>query len=144
MTGVDTASSTYLPRDAHQPRGNKPWCAACNTDRHLLVDSITVMDPRQETLAAAVNCTRCGSYYVLSTTPVFVAVILARSATADDVMHLGTEYIHCGEPMSPADPETTAAHKPITTGPMVADFLGAYLRTRVLQCRCGFQMEIPH
>ena len=144
MTGVDTASSTYVPQDAHQPRGNQPWCAACDTDQHLIVDSLTVMDPQRETLAAGVNCTRCGSSRVLSTTAVLVAAILARSATAEDVMHLGTDYIHCGEPMNPADPAATAARKPITTGPMAADFLGAYLRTRVLQCRCGFQMQIPH
>jgi hypothetical protein len=144
VTVVDTAASTYLPHGAHQPRGNQPWCAPCDTDRHLLVDSITVMDPRRETLAAAFNCTRCGSSRVLSTTVVLIAVILARSPAADDVMQLGAEYIHCGEPLHPGDPEATAARKPISTGPMAADFLGAYLRTRVLQCRCGFQVEIPH
>jgi hypothetical protein len=141
---LSTTANTYLPRDAHQPRGSRPWCATCDTDLHLAVDSITVMDRRRETLAVAFNCTNCGGSRVLSTTPGFVAAILARSTNNDDVVHLGAQYIHCGEPMSPTDPDLRNSHTPLSTQPRPADFLGAYLRTRVLRCRCGFQMEIPH
>jgi hypothetical protein len=60
-----------------------------------------------------------------------------------DVVHPGAAYIHCGEPMSPADPEPGNARRPVSTQPGPVDVLGVYLRTRVLRCRCGLQMEIP-
>ena len=135
--------TTHVPRDAQQPRGTQPWCATCDTDVHLVVDTIAVMDRRAETLAVAFNCVKCGGSQVLSTTASFVAAILARSANNDDVMHLGDEYIHCGEPMSATDPDLRSSRAPVSTTPRPADFLGAYLQTRVLRCRCGFQMEIP-
>ena len=141
---MSTISSTYLPRDAHQPRGKQPWCAPCDTDLHLVADSIAVMDRRRETLAVAFNCAKCGGSRVLSTTAGFVAAVLARSTTNDEVVHLGADYVHCGEPMSPTDPELKSLGTPVSTHPRPADFFGAYLRTRVLRCQCGFQMEIPH
>lgn len=72
---MSTVSSTYLPLDAHQPRGRRPWCADCDTDQHLLVDSIAMMDRRRETLAAAIHCSKCGASRVLATTAVFIAVL---------------------------------------------------------------------
>ena len=74
---MSAISSTYLPLDAHQPRGKQPWCATCDTDLHLVVDSITVMDHRRETLAVAFNCAKCGGARVLSTIAGFVAAVLA-------------------------------------------------------------------
>lgn len=141
---MSTISSTYLPLDAHQPRGKQPWCATCDTDVHLVVDSIAIMDRRRETLAAAVNCSKCGGARVLSTTAGFVSAVQARSTANDYVPHPGAEYIHCGEPMSPTDPDLRSSHAPLSTQPGPTDFLGEYLRTRVLRCRCGFQIEKPH
>ena len=69
------ASNSYLPRDAHQPRGRRPWCATCDTDRHLLADAVTTLDPLRDTLAAAVSCARCGGSRVLATTADFLAAI---------------------------------------------------------------------
>ena len=85
---LSTVPSTYLPRGAHQPRGSRPWCAACDTDRHLVVDSVTVLNRRLETLAVAFDCANCGGSRVLATTAAFVAAILARSARHDDASHL--------------------------------------------------------
>ena len=66
-----------MPRDAHQPRGRRPWCATCDTDQHLLADAVTTLDLIQETLAAAVSCARCGGSSVLATTAAFLAGIRA-------------------------------------------------------------------
>ncbi len=91
---MGTISSTYRPLDAHQPRGKQPWCATCDTDVHLVVDSITMMDRHSETLAAAFNCAKCGGARVLSTTAGFVAAVLARSTAngppRDLLPHPGT------------------------------------------------------
>jgi hypothetical protein len=53
------------------------------------------------------------------------------------------EYIHCGEPMSPSDPDQRSSLAPLSTQPRPMDLLGTYLRIRVPRCRCGFQMEKP-
>jgi hypothetical protein len=68
-------SYTYLPRDAHQPRGRRPWCGTCDTDQHLLADAVTTLDRVQETLAVAVSCARCGGSRVLATTAAFLTGI---------------------------------------------------------------------
>jgi hypothetical protein len=132
--------------------GHRPWCTDCDSDDHLIVDTITRLNRRQETLAVAFNCTRCGGSRVLATTAQFVAAIMARPGRArpgkaGDALELGRPgegYIHCGEAMAPADPAMRNAYLPLTTDPGPADLLGVYLQTRVLRCRCGFQMELPH
>ncbi|WP_264356075.1 hypothetical protein [Pseudarthrobacter sp. MM222] len=72
---MSVTSNTYLPRDAHQPRGRRPWCATCDTDRHLLADAVTTLNPQQDTLAVAVSCARCGGSRVLATTAALLAAI---------------------------------------------------------------------
>jgi hypothetical protein len=79
------------------------------------------MDRHRETLAVAFNCSKCSGSRVLSTTAGFVAAILARSSPNDDVVHVGAKYIHCGEPMSPADPDERSS-----------------------RATASFQMEKPH
>ena len=76
---MDIPACSYLPRGALQPRGSLPWCADCDTDEHLLVGSVVVLDARKDTLAADINCSRCKSSRVLATTAAFVAAILART-----------------------------------------------------------------
>jgi hypothetical protein len=141
---MTTTSDSYLPRDAHQPRGTRPWCATCGTDRHLLIGPVTMMDPQQEILAAAVTCTNCGSSCVVATTAAFVAAIQERGESSGDLLHRDGAYLHCGEPMPPVDPDLGNAHTVFSTETGPADLLAVYLRTRVLRCRCGFQMEMPH
>lgn len=74
---MSSTSSTYVPREAHQPCGGRPWCSTCHTDRHLLAGSVTVLDSRKDTLALAVTCTRCGGSRVLATTATLAADIWA-------------------------------------------------------------------
>jgi len=101
------------------------------------------MNPQRETLAAAINCTNCGSSHVVATTAAFLAAIPTRSVNSDGAVHRDDAYRHCQEPMSAVDPERRNTHRPVSTHAGTADFLGDYLRTSVLRCRCGFQMEIP-
>jgi hypothetical protein len=59
------------------------------------------------------------------------------------VVHIGGDYIHCGEPMSATDPDLRNPFQSVSTDEAPPDVLGVYLQTRVLRCRCGFQLEIP-
>lgn len=71
------------------------------------------------------------------------AGILNRSATAPGVLQLGGEYIHCGEPMKTHGADLRSIYAPIHTDRPSAALLEVYLRTKVLHCVCGFQIEIP-
>lgn len=141
---MSTTSHEYAPRDAHQHRGRRLWCAECNTDRHLLVDSATTLNAQQQTLAAAITCENCGGSRVLATTAALLAELPGRNEENGDAVHRDAAYVHCHEPMSPADPGLWGLQWPVSTQAGPAEFLGVYLRTRVLRCRCGFQMELPH
>lgn len=96
---MTVTSNTYLPRDAHQPRGRRPWCAGCDSDRHLLVDSVTVMNPQQETLAAAITCTNCGSSHVVATAAAFLATLPGRNGTGGATVPREDAYRRCQESM---------------------------------------------
>lgn len=85
-----------------------------------------------------------------STTLPQVAAVLNQPGPqpTSGVLQFGGEYIHCGEPMHAAGSELRSIYAPMTTEPVPAEqttgeVLEVYLRTRVLRCGCGFQMEIP-
>ncbi|BCW69036.1 hypothetical protein NicSoilB8_00800 [Arthrobacter sp. NicSoilB8] len=107
------------------------------------MDSVTVMNLQQETLAAAISCTMCGNAHVVATTAQFLATLQGRNGSSGGGMHRYDAYRHCQEPMSVVDPERRSAHGPVSNHAGTPDFLGDYLRTRVLRCRCGFQMDVP-
>jgi hypothetical protein len=101
------------------------------------------MNPQRGILAAAISCTNCGGAHVVATTAAFLAAIPGRNGNSGGAVHRDDTYSHCQEPMSAVDPERRSAHRPVSTHAGTPDFLGDYLRTSVLRCRCGFQMEIP-
>jgi hypothetical protein len=65
-------SGSYVPQDRYQPRGSRPWCPTCDSDEHLSVGTVTVLNCRQQTLAAVVDCAGCHGSWVLATTASFV------------------------------------------------------------------------
>lgn len=104
---------------------------------------MTTLNAQHETLAAAISCTVCGGSRVVATTAAFLAAIQGQNQGSGDLVHRDAGYLHCGEPMVPPDPELRNARTVISTEPGPADLLSVYLQTRVMRCRCGFQMEIP-
>ncbi|WP_235036235.1 hypothetical protein [Arthrobacter sp. 18067] len=45
--------------------------------------------------------------------------------------------------MTFAKSSTRSVYAPITTDDVDDGLLDVYLKTRVIQCRCGFRMELP-
>ncbi|RAM36789.1 hypothetical protein [Arthrobacter globiformis] len=139
-----TPSGSRYPAEDHPPCGQRPWCITCGTDQHLLAESITVLDTSSGSIAVAFSCSSCRGSSALATNAESLAPVLARYLGPDeDVVHLGAMYVHCGEPMTPSDPARRMLERPVYTEPSPTDILGAYLQTRVLHCRCGFQLEPP-
>ncbi|MFJ4208478.1 hypothetical protein ACIPY2_08470 [Paenarthrobacter sp. NPDC089675] len=59
------------------------------------------------------------------------------------LLRAGAEYVHCGEPMAFATSSARSIYTPITTEDEGDPLMDVYLETRVLQCACGFRMELP-
>lgn len=143
---MSTIFEPHVPGAAHGPWANSLRCSACHTDTHLVIESIEVLSPPVPGMVAvSCTCTGCGRYQSQSATVPQIALILNRPGPerTSPILQFGDEYIHCGEPMRLAGSDLHSIYSPLSTEQSSEDVLGVYLRTRVLRCVCGFQMEIP-
>lgn len=131
---MSTISESHAADASHQP--DQPlWCQSCGTNQYLMIETIESYAPFTPNLVeVAYTCAECDSFYAHPATVQQVAAVLNRPGVSFGVLQFGGEYIHCGEPMR------TASNEMRTLGDRPLDI---YLRTRVLRCACGFQMEIP-
>ncbi len=123
--------------------GNRPWCGTCDSDEFLIFETAAFPagGPAGE-LDVSYTCTECEGYYAHQVP----AGALDPKVLAGILPVPGDEqpgiYTHCGEPMTLGRPagRSVASEAAKNTGRRL---LEVYPRTRVLHCRCGFQMELP-
>jgi hypothetical protein len=148
---MSTISDSYRPDNAHRPDEDDLKCPRCHTDQHLIIRSIEALTPPVPgTVQVAYTCSRCGHHHDRPATVPEIAAVLNRPGPqhSSEVLQFGSAYIHCGEPMHAGNTGLRSIYAPMTTEhPSTAQtsegLLEVYLRTRVLRCGCGFQMEIP-
>lgn len=110
----------------------------------LVIESVQPLEPpRTRLVDAAYSCRECGYFYAHPATVALVATIVNGPGQGAGVLKFGGVYFHCGEPMRAAGSEHRTICAPVPTGYAPDAPLQVYLRTRVLRCGCGFQMEIP-
>ncbi|MFH5879613.1 hypothetical protein [Arthrobacter sp. NA-172] len=110
----------------------------------MILDSAEPLKPPVSDLVeAAYTCSQCASFYTHPATFQDVSAIINLRGTASGVLQFGGEYVHCGEPMKIAGTGFRSVYAPMTTEDPTVDLLDVYLATKVLQCRCGFRMELP-
>ena len=68
---------SYTPLAVHQPRGQQPWCAGCDTDLHLVLESPAIPGRVTGTVAAALRCSNCRQSRVFDTTAQHLAALTA-------------------------------------------------------------------
>lgn len=137
-------SNVSHQRKAARARGRRPWCAECVTDEHLVIQSIQALQPPRTGLVdAAYTCVQCGFFYAHPAAVAQVAAIVNRPRQGPGVLQFGAAYLHCGEPMTMGGSEHRSIYTPVSTEEYGDATLAVYLRTKVLRCCCGFQMEIP-
>lgn len=135
--------STPHARHGTQTRHGRPLrCGSCRRDVHQIIEPPN--PPDTDVVEASSTCIDCDSFYASAATVPPVARILNRSATVPGVLQFDGEYIHCSEPMKTQGTDLRSIYAPIHTDRPSAALLDVYLRTKVLHCGCGFQMEIPH
>jgi len=145
---MSTISRPASPNEAPQPNAEPIWCGNCNTTDHLILDSIEPLKPPVDGLVdIAYICVECDTFYAHTAIFLEAAAILNERGNTIGVLQFGGEYVHCGRPMQLAGSAHRSLHAPILTddpGPdPAADLLDVYLKTKVLQCSCGFRMELP-
>lgn len=139
-----TVSTVSHHRKPVRVRGRRPWCAGCATDEHLVIESIQALEPpRTGLVKASYTCVECDCFYAHSAAVAQVAAIVNRPRQGPGLLQFGGAYLHCGEPMTAGGSEHRGIYAAVSTEQSGDVPLEVYLRTRVLRCRCGFQMEIP-
>jgi hypothetical protein len=119
-------------------------CATCGTNKNLQVQSIAAAAPPvKNVVEVGYSCRGCNLDYVHLADVADVASVLNRTRCPEDVLVFGGIYIHCGQPMQRFGSEVRRLAAPVSTDVASDDALDIYLRTRVLHCGCGFQIELP-
>lgn len=145
---MSTISQPASSNEAPHPHAEPIWCGNCNTTDHLILDSIEPLkSPVDGLVDISYTCVECDTFYAHTAVFLDAAAILNDRGNTTGVLQFGGEYVHCGQPMELTGSEHRSLHAPILTdgpqGDPQAELLDVYLKTKVLQCRCGFRMELP-
>jgi hypothetical protein len=145
---MSTISQPATPEGASRSNAEPIWCGNCNTTDHLILDSIEPLDPPVEGLVdISYICVECDTFYAHPAVFLDAAAILNNRGDTSGVLQFGGEYVHCGRPMELAGSVQRSVQAPILTDrpeqDSAAELLDVYLTTKVLQCSCGFRMELP-
>ncbi|WP_347109268.1 hypothetical protein AAHB33_01340 [Paenarthrobacter sp. S56] len=137
--------ASRVPDEAHQPPDEPLWCSRCNTDQHLVVDSIqSHYPPMPNMVDVTYECVACKYSYEQLASVHKVAVILNRPGLQQGVLQFGGQYLHCGNPMKTRSCELRRIQAPLALGVGKPEQIyEVYINTRILGCTCGFRMEIP-
>lgn len=133
--------------DYREPPAFRPEplvCPPCRSDELLEITAIDDLPGNPDSLVlVSYRCNGCGMPRTQPADVTAVARILNRQGNTADVLAFGDHYIHCGQPMTGAGAEMRRIHSTYREKNL-PEALSVYLATRVLHCRCGFQMEIPY
>ena len=91
----------------------------------------------------AYNCRACEVPYAHYAAFHDVAAVLNRNGPASGLLQFGGQYFHCGVPMQFIKSSARNVYAPMSTEAVEDGLLDVYLKTRVIQCQCGFRMELP-
>lgn len=142
---MSSMKNPLVPGDATRPHAEPLQCRQCRSTDHLDLETIESIEPHTGELLVAVSytCLRCESSYAHTAAFHDVAGVLNRNGTVSGLLQFGGQYFHCGEPMQFAKSSTRSVYAPLSTEEVDDGLLDVYLKTRVIQCRCGFRMELP-
>ena len=124
--------------------GRPLTCSNCASDRSIALQSIEALSPPSAvSVEVGYSCRACGRRYLHPADVAAVAAVLSRGSSPTGILSFAGHYIHCGQPMQKTGSELRRLSAPAFTDGLSEDALDVYLTTKVLHCRCGFQMELP-
>ena len=137
-----TSSTANLPEGIDAPGPPDLLCTSCGTANALIIGTIgTIIPASPGRVSIEYTCSACGSFYVHGATVQQVAALLIAAATTPGVLHIGGNFIHCGEPMTETGDANSRLARP--AGNRRDRVAAMSTRTRRLTCHCGFQLDAP-
>ena len=133
--------STSNPRHS-PPQPRQLRCEICCTEHQLTIHAIRAMGAANgDLVTVSYTCNDCGLFNEHLAYAGDVAAALHQVRWMAKVIMFGDDYIHCGFPMEEAGLEIERlCYRSSNNG---GSLNAVCLPTRVLRCRCGFQLEIP-
>jgi hypothetical protein len=127
-------------RPAPQPRQLR--CETCGTEHQLTIHAITALGAGGgDLVTVSYTCNDCSLFQEHLAYASDVAAALHQVRWMAQVIMFGDDYIHCGFPMEEAEFEIERlCYRSSNSG---SGLSAVCLPTRVLRCRCGFQLEVP-
>ncbi|MFP5312229.1 MAG: hypothetical protein ACLGH7_07460 [Actinomycetes bacterium] len=131
-------SSPSSRRPLPQPR--QLQCGSCGTGHQLTIRAITALGAAGgDLVTVSYTCNKCNLFQEHAAYAADVAAALNQVRWMAKVVLFGDDYLHCGFPMEEAEFEVERlCYRSSNTG-----LNAVCLPTRVLRCRCGFQLEVP-
>lgn len=131
--------SSSNPRPLPQPR--QLQCETCRTEHCLTIHAIAVLGVggSRDLVTVSYTCNDCGHFQEHLAYAADVAAALHQVRSMAEVIMFGDEYVHCGFPME----ETELEIERLCYRTGGAGVSAVCLPTRVLRCRCGYQLEVP-
>jgi hypothetical protein len=132
-----------FPTSRHNlPQPRPMRCDLCGTELKLTIHSIIAMAPANEDLVTvSYTCNDCRRFHEHLAYAADVAAALGQVRWMAKVIMFGDDYIHCGFPMEEAEFEIERLC--YRSSNSASGLNTVSLPTRVLRCRCGFQLEVP-
>lgn len=137
------AFQSTVPEQASRGSSH-PWCGACGMDTYLFIGtggaSRTVPGQSRE---ISYTCVQCDGRYAhdAGTESTSTGTLDQFPPQAAEVM--GGFYRHCREPMTRGVTAERSILSTLSSGAEEESELEVYMRTMVLHCRCGFNIELP-
>lgn len=133
-----------VPQGRHHRSSRRPWCPACRSDAHLIIESIQSLTPPVPGLVGIeYSCAACKSCFAHPATVQQIAKVLNDAEHHGGMLRFGNHYIHCGEPMAVTGVESVRWEAEVSDPPGSAPLATIALSTRILRCRCGFRLDVP-
>jgi len=131
--------STSNPR---HPQPRPLQCGTCGTEHRLTIHAVMALGAvGGDLVTVSYTCNDCNLFQEHLAYAADVAAALHQVRWMAKVIVFGDDYIHCGFPMEEAEFEIERlCYRSSTSG---SGLSAVCLPTRVLRCRCGFQLEVP-
>ena len=133
--------STSNPRHS-PPQPRQLRCETCGTEHQLTIHAVRAMGAANgDLVTVSYTCNDCGLFSEHLAYAGDVAAALHQVRWMAKVIMFGDDYIHCGFPLEESGLEIERlCYRSSNNG---GSLNAVCLPTRVLRCRCGFQLEIP-
>lgn len=137
-------SNGHKPGDPRPPKPHRLRCEECGTEHNLAIRAITALAAGDgDLVTVSYTCMDCLRFHEHTAYLGDVTAALRQVLWTPDVLIFGEDYIHCGRPMETTGHELQVLRYWFSNDPSPGRLRSVVLPVQVLDCTCGFQLEIP-